>query len=149
MTDLTARESIEIEAPPARVWRVLTEPELTRRYMFGCVPVTDWKVGGTLDWRGTLDGRDHVFVSGQLLSVEPPSLLRYTTYDPAAATPDPAAQRVVVTIRLSAPRPGMTRLDVTQGDFAGLPEAERRYEETRSGWRAVTPQIKAISESLT
>lgn len=147
MDKLTAHETIEIAAAPERVWQVLTDPELTRRYMFGCVPVTDWKVGGTLSWRGTVDGQDRVFVSGDLLAVDPPSLLSYTTYDPAAATPDPAARRVRVICRLTSPRAGTTHLDVSQGDFTGLPDAERRFEETRSGWHTVVSEIKKLAES--
>jgi uncharacterized protein YndB with AHSA1/START domain len=144
---LTAHESIEIAAAPERVWQVLTDPDLTRRYMFGCVPITDWKVGSPLSWRGTLDGKDQVFVSGDLLAVERPSLLSYTTYDPAAATPDPPAKRARVICRLTSPRPGTTRLEVSQGDFAGLPDAARRFEETRSGWHTVVSEIKKLAES--
>ena len=32
-TQLTARASVSIEAPPERVWRALTDPDAIRRYM--------------------------------------------------------------------------------------------------------------------
>jgi uncharacterized protein YndB with AHSA1/START domain len=147
MTALTVSESIDIAAPAERVWRVLTEPAFTQRYMFGCVPVTDWQPGGTLDWQGTLEGKPHLFVRGELIECAPPSRLSYTTYDPDAAEPDPPARRVRVTMQLSSPRPGVTRLDVTQGDFAGLPRAEARFAETQTGWTAVVAQVKTIAES--
>jgi len=147
MDNLTAHEEIDIVAPPERVWQVLTDPELTRRYMFGCVPITDWRVGSSLAWQGTLDGKNHVFVAGALLAVEPPALLSYTTYDPSAAAADPPARWVRVVCRLTSPRPGTTHLEVSQGDFAGLPDADRRYQETRAGWRAVVTEIKKIAES--
>ena len=33
--------SIHIDAPASRVWKVLTDAEYTRRYMFGCEIVSD------------------------------------------------------------------------------------------------------------
>jgi uncharacterized protein YndB with AHSA1/START domain len=147
MEKLIAREQIEIAARAERVWQVLTDPALTRRYMFGCEPITDWAPGSTLDWRGVLEGKPHVFVSGQVIRCEPPSVLEYTTFDPSAAEPDPPELRAQVKLQLHSPRAGLTRLEVSQGDFARLHDARRRYEETCAGWAAVVVEVKKLAES--
>jgi uncharacterized protein YndB with AHSA1/START domain len=47
----TLIDSISIDAPPIRIWDILTRPEWTEKYMFGCRTVTDWKPGSSLEWR--------------------------------------------------------------------------------------------------
>jgi uncharacterized protein YndB with AHSA1/START domain len=43
MEELFVKNSITINASPAKVWDALTNPEQTRKYMFGCETVSDWK----------------------------------------------------------------------------------------------------------
>jgi uncharacterized protein YndB with AHSA1/START domain len=147
-SERTARAAVDIAAPPARVWAVLTEPGFTRQYMFGCEAVTDWRPGSPLDWRGTWEGEARTFVVGHVVACEPPRHLAYTTADPAAAEQEPVERRVQVRITLTPlAAPAGTRLEVSQGDFAGLPRGEERYQETQQGWSSVLPQVKALAEA--
>jgi len=52
MIGLIARQSVFIKAPPERVWRALTDPEMIRQYLFGTDAESDWKVGSPIRYRG-------------------------------------------------------------------------------------------------
>lgn len=145
MEPLIIRTEIEISATPARVWHALTDPALTRRYMFGCEPVTDWKVGGPLSWRGEIEGKPTVFVTGELQAFEPERRLRYTVFGLGLGLADVPANYVPVTFVLTPTSRG-TRVEVTQGDFAGAERAKERYEETRAAWGPTLERFRKVAE---
>jgi len=62
--ELIVEKEIKIKAPVSRIWDILTKPEWTKQYMFGCEPVTDWKPGGAILRRGSSNGA--VLVKGIL-----------------------------------------------------------------------------------
>ncbi len=78
MSQLVVENSISMYAPIETVWDVLTNPEQTKKYMFGCETVSDWKLGSPLLWRGSYEGQDMVFVKGHIIAIQPPTLLTYT-----------------------------------------------------------------------
>ncbi len=43
-----ARVETVVQAPPERVWAVITDPEPRAEVMFGARTVTDWQVGSTI-----------------------------------------------------------------------------------------------------
>ena len=146
MKELYARQSIEIAAPASAVWRTLTDPALTKRYMHGCEALSDWTPGSRLDWRGVFDGKELVPVTGKVLVCEPERRLDYTTFDLLAGRADVPEHHLTVTSRIT-PRPGGVLLEVTQGDFANASQPHTE-EELNAGWRQVLEQIKALAESL-
>jgi uncharacterized protein YndB with AHSA1/START domain len=148
MNELIARSSISITAPAARIWDVLTRPEFTKEYMFGCETVCDWKVGSPLLWKGMLDGKEIVYVKGTVRRIDPGQMLEYTTFDPNGGLDDVPANYVTVVYRLTK-RPEDVLLEVTQGDFATVANSEQRYRETVAGWPSVLEQVKAIAERTT
>src|ERR1700735_4553387 len=78
--------SIEINAPALKVWDALVNPEQTKKYMFGCETVSEWKPGSSLLWRANYEGKDMVFVKGNVISIEPPKFLAYSVFDPNSTT---------------------------------------------------------------
>ena len=52
-----ATSTITIEAPPSRVWSVLTDPGAIKEFMFGTDVATDWTVGSPIVWRGVWEGK--------------------------------------------------------------------------------------------
>jgi carbon monoxide dehydrogenase subunit G len=54
MKELKIKNTIDIEVPACVLWDILTNPEKTKIYMFGCEAVSDWKIGSELLWRGKL-----------------------------------------------------------------------------------------------
>jgi uncharacterized protein YndB with AHSA1/START domain len=146
---LIASGAVTIAAPPAQVWDYLVNPEHTRKYMFGCAPVTDWQLGSPLLWQGVWEGVEAVFVKGQLVGFEPDGLLAFTTIDPNSTTvADLPENYTTVTYRLEAEGEG-TRLTVTQGDFATVAEGEKRYAEVSAGggWQTLLETIQQLVET--
>jgi uncharacterized protein YndB with AHSA1/START domain len=140
--------TITIQAPPAVVWDMLVNPQQTKKYMFGCETVSDWKVGSPLLWRGVHEGKELVFVKGNIVKIEPNRLLVYTVFDPFSTMPDIPENYLDITYEL-IPEKGGTTLKVSQGDYTKVAEGERRYNESYNngeGWNPLLVQIKKLIE---
>lgn len=146
---LIVKNSISIQAPISKVWDALVNPEQIKKYMFGCETVSDWKVGSSLLWKGSYEGKEMVFVRGDILEIEPEKRLVYTTIDPNSTIDDISENYLTVTYDLKA-EGGKTVLSVMQGDYAAVAEGERRYKEAFNdgdGWNPILIQIKELVES--
>ena len=149
MEPLFIKNTILIKAPTDKVWDALTNPHQTKKYMFGCETVSDWKVGNALHWRANYEGKDMVFVVGHIKAIKPNKLLVYTVFDPNSTMPDIPENYLTVTYRLNK-RKDKTLLTVTQGDYSLVAEGERRYKESLgdgTGWNPILVQIKALVEA--
>ena len=145
---LFIENTITIQAPISKVWDALVNPAQTKKYMFGCETVSDWKVGSPLLWRGNYEGREMVFVKGDILQIKPEKLLVYTTFDPFSSIPDVPENHLIVTYTLTEEK-GNTIFTVTQGDYATVAEGERRYKESYNngeGWNPILVEIKKLVE---
>lgn len=69
-------KTIEINALPAKVWRVFTDPALTRQ--MGGEYVSDWKPGGAFGWKAP-DGK--MLTRGTVIDIIPGKLLKHDLYD--------------------------------------------------------------------
>jgi len=145
--ELTIKNTININAPAHKVWDVLINPQQTKKYMFGCETVSDWKVGSELLWKGVFDGVELVAVKGHVVAFHPNKLLAYTTIDPNSATPDKPENYTTVTYSL-VEKNNDTELTITQGDYAKVADGEKRYNESIAGggWSSILTEIKKIAE---
>ena len=141
--DLVVRRSLTIKAPASRVWEILTDPEHTKKYMFGCEAVSDWTIGSPLIWKGAKDGV--IYVKGQLLALDKEKLFEFTVFDPNSGIEDAPSNYTTVTIELT-PENGSTALSITQGDFAGMADGNNRFMSAEAGWDIVLPKIKEMAE---
>lgn len=140
--------SIEINAPVSKVWDTLVNPVQTKKYMFGCETVSDWKPGSELLWEGEYEGKKMVFVKGTILRIEPDKFLAYTTIDPNSTLDGKSENYLTVTYTLTE-KDNKTIFTVTQGDYSKVAEGERRYQESYNngeGWNPILVQIKQIAE---
>src|SRR6185369_1404862 len=94
---LIVKNTITIKAPKSKVWDALVNPEQTRKYMFGCETVSDWKKGSSLLWRGEYEGKEMIFVKGEIVDIKPVKHLAYTTIDPNSSIDDNAENYLTVT----------------------------------------------------
>jgi uncharacterized protein YndB with AHSA1/START domain len=144
---LIVKDSVSISSSASKVWDVLTNPKQTKKYMFGCETVSNWKAGSSLLWKGVFNGQEMVAVKGNIIKIEPGKFLSYTTIDPNSGIEDKPENYLTVTYSLNE-KNGKTDLTVTQGDYSKVGDGEKRFKETvdGSGWNSILVQIKKIAE---
>ncbi len=142
------RNTIAINASAEKVWDALVNPEQTKKYMFGCAAISDWKVGSPLIWKMIYEGKDFIPVKGDIVSIEPNKKLAYTVIDPNSAIEDIPENYLMVIYELKAEN-DQTVLTVTQGDYATVADGEKRYQESYNngeGWNPILVEIKKVVE---
>lgn len=145
---LIVKDSVIINAPAAKVWDALINPGQTKKYMFGCETVSDWKVGSSLLWKGNYEGKEMIFVKGTIADIKPEKYLEYTVIDPNGDLEDIPENYLTVTYTLEN-KNGQTLLIATQGDYSKVGDGERRYNHMMEGggWGSVLKEIKKLVES--
>lgn len=140
------KKEVYFTASQAEVWNLLTNPELTKQYMFGCEVLSDWQLGSEIIWKGlTEDGLAVVYVKGEIVAIEMGRRVAFTMFDPNRGLADVPENYVKLSYELTESGAG-TELLLTQGDYAGAEDAEQRYEESVKGWDMVIPLMKELVE---
>lgn len=136
-----------VDAPPAAVWEALTDPKLARLYM-GAMPCCDLQPGKPVQWFVREENGDQTLVAkGIVLAVRPEVRLRYSTYSMSSKLPDEPASHTTVDLHLIPAGEG-TRVELWQGDFAGLPDAARRAREAGRNWVEHLVGLKRVAEEV-
>ncbi len=141
--EMTLRKTVIIRAPKSKVWDALVNPDMTKQYMFGCVPVTTWEPDSPLIWRGAADGKD--YVTGKVLRYEPDTVLAFTTFDPNGGMDDVPDNHLTGEYVLAYEN-GVTTVSVTQGDFARVADGQKRYNDSQGAWDMSLSTLKKILE---
>ena len=110
----TATTSLDLPAPPAKVWDALTNPAMIKQYMFGAELSGDWRQGGTVIYRGEWDGSPFED-RGDIVEIDPPRLLKVNYYSAMTGQPDTPENRQLITYALEPVTTG-TRLTVSQSN---------------------------------
>ncbi len=137
-------KSINISAPPTRVWETLTIPELMKEWMSPTEidVITDWRVGNPIVIRGHLHGVSFEN-KGTVLQFEPERVLQYSHLSSVSRLPDEPANYSVVEFRLAAITDSQTALTLTLSNFP----TEVIYKHLAYYWN-VTPRPAPDVESL-
>ena len=145
MVEAFMESRIVINVPAAKVWDALTNPEMTKHYMFGCEIVCDWKIGDSVLWKGAQDGV--TYVKGYLVAFEKEKTLTMTAIDPNASYEDIPENHLTATYQLTENN-NTTLLEVKQGDYTKVAEGAKRYKDTMSfgGWNTILESIKKLVE---
>ncbi len=134
-----AESRIEVDAPPERVWSVITDPAAARESMFGTDLETDWTVGGPIRWRGEWKGapyEDH----GTVLEFEPPRRLATTHFSPLSGQDDVPENHHTLTWTLEGDGPTVLTL---RQDNNPTPEAAAH---SKAMWDSLVAAVKQIAE---
>jgi uncharacterized protein YndB with AHSA1/START domain len=128
---------VEIATTPERLWKALTDPDETRKYWYGALSVSDWKVGSR--WVSQSEDGE-VYLDGEILEIDPPRRLVHTlhvVHEAAAAAEAPS--RIEFEITQIGNR---CRLTVTH---TGRGPATIEY--TSGGWETIFAGLKELLET--
>lgn len=140
--------SIDIKAPPARVWRALTDHKEFGAW-FRVNLESPFVPGQVTRGRITYPGYEHLVMEVVVQKMEPPRLFSYT-WHPFAVDPKTDYSKeppTLVEFRLE-PSPLGTLLTVTESGFSAIP-AHRRDEAFRMNSGGWTEQVRNISNYAT
>jgi hypothetical protein len=99
-------------------------------------------------WKGLHEGKDMVFVKGNIKEIRPNKFLAYTVFDPNSTIEDIPDNYLTITYELKSSN-GKTDFTVTQGDYTTVADGERRYKESYNngeGWNPILVEIKKLVE---
>ena len=137
---LIAKATITINAPAAKVWEALMDPELIKQYLFGAEVLSDWKAGSPISYKGTYQGKAYED-KGTVLKAEPEKLLLITHWSPLSGTADSPENYHKVSYELAAEN-GSTQLTITQDNNS---TAEEQAQNAKF-WQTVLEGIKKLLE---
>ena len=135
-----AHAQINIDAPSARVWQALTEPDLIRQYMFGTTVNSTWEEGSPISWKGEWKGKSYED-KGTILRVNPGQELRYTHFSPLSGLEDSPQNYHTVSIQLKESG-AQTLVSLTQDNNAD--EASKTHSE--KNWQMMLEGLKKVAE---
>jgi uncharacterized protein YndB with AHSA1/START domain len=135
-----AISTIAIQAPPSRVWSVITDPESVGELFFGSEVITDWTVGGPIIWRGEWEGKPFED-KGEVIAFEPGRRLETTHFSPLTGQPDVPENYHTLTWTLE-PAGTQTVLTLMQ-DNNDSPAAA---EHSKDMWDMLVATVKNIAE---
>jgi uncharacterized protein YndB with AHSA1/START domain len=137
---LTAKTSITIHAPAAKVWEALTKPELIKQYLFGTEAISDWKVGRSIAYKGVWEGKSYED-KGRILQLVPERLLQSTYWSSMGGLEDKPENYATVTYELEA-KDNNTQLTVSVDNIA----TEKERDHTEKNWGMVLETMKKLLE---
>lgn len=133
---LTIDKSLDLDAPPDRVWRALTEPAEISAW-FGDSAELDLRPGGT----GWFGWEKHGRFAVRVETVEPPHRLAWRwCHEPD--TPIDQGTSTLVEWRLTARPEGGTRLELRESGF----ETRKHWQENTKGWNSELGELMAHLE---
>ena len=139
--DLKASETVEINAGPEKVWKVLTDPALIKEYLFGTETITDWKVGSEIIIQGEYQGhkyKDKGLVKENINHKR----ISYAYWSAFSGLEDKPENYSIVTYDLESKDGKHTHFTWSQSGFA----SEEGQKHSQGGMTDFLKQIKAIAE---
>jgi uncharacterized protein YndB with AHSA1/START domain len=132
MSKVSIEKSIQINAPVSQVWRVFTDPALTR--LMGGEYVSDWEAGSSLGWKG-LDGE--MLTQGTIMKIEPERLLQHTLLNSVGSAGSVITYEFEETNKVTTVQ--------AREDFTN-PIIDDEYEDAAEGWEAALRALKETAE---
>lgn len=145
---MIVKKKVDFDYEASKVWELLTNPKLTKRYMFGCEVLSNWEVGDSIIWKGPdKDGKEIVYVKGEIIEIEAGKMVRFNMFDPNMGIEDIPENYVNLTYKLKQVEGG-TQLTLEQGDFSNVAQGQSRYDDTVKGWDMVLLLMKEVISEI-
>lgn len=126
-----------IASTAAKVWDVLTNPEITQQYWFNTRIESDWKVGSKVIYRRNGQVTDEQ----TLLKFEPPHVLSYTFNPLLEEFRGERPSRVMFELEEGG---GVVRLTTTHDEFE---PNSKVYRACTDGWPMILSNLKTLLET--
>ncbi|MEO6978531.1 MAG: SRPBCC domain-containing protein [Mucilaginibacter sp.] len=142
MTETSFNKNIIINAIPAKVWEVLTSPQLMAKWMAETEIeiITSWHVGSPIIIRGDLHGIPFEN-TGLVLQFEPEKLLHYNHLSTLSNLPDEIESYSIIEFRLR-PKGHETVLTLTLSNFP----TEAIYRHLAFYWSVTLEMMREFVE---
>lgn len=133
--------TVMIACSAQRVWSMLTEPALIKKWQFGSVLSTDWNIDSGIRFETEWQGQ--VFQQwGTVLEFLPCERIRYSLFAPRPGVEDKPENYFEMQYSLSQ-YDGGTRLEITQVDNRPGAEQEAPQDETSN---PILATLKSMAE---
>ena len=136
----TAKIQRRIEAPVARVWAALTQPEWVKQYFFGSQLDTSWTPGSPIYFRGEWEGKPYED-RGTVLEYEADKRLAYNYFSSWATVEDRPENYQVIAYEVAA-QDGGTLLTITQSNVS----TEEAKDHSEQNWEMVINEMQKLVE---
>jgi uncharacterized protein YndB with AHSA1/START domain len=134
-----------INAPPAAVWKALTNASSLKQFFFGSDIVTDWRIGSPIRFRGDWKGKPYED-KGTIQSFDVDRRLAFTHWSPLSKLEDKPENYHIVSFDLR-PVSGGTEVVLTQTNQSDseplTPEIRKEYEKN---WTMLLDGLKKMVE---
>lgn len=135
-----------LKTTEANVWQLLTDPQLTQRYMYNCQLHADWRVGGQAIWKAQDENSKWVeHVKAEVLVYSPHQHLAfYIKHQATEKRPEVISE---LHFHLEPETEGVM-LTIRQGDFFKLNLENELFERCQKGWEYVMPLLLETSQLI-
>ncbi len=137
---LTAKTSVNINAPVSKAWQALTDPAMIKQYLFGTNTTSDWKKGSDITYTGEWQGKSYTD-KGKIIDIQPERLL-HTTYYSSMSGKEDVPENYANVIYEVAPEGGGTRVTISQDNI----DDEKQLEHMKENWGTVLDGMKKMLE---
>jgi uncharacterized protein YndB with AHSA1/START domain len=142
--DLEVSQSIAINAGSAKVWNVLTNPEIIKEYLFGTETITDWNPGSEIIFQGVYgDNNEYAYRDKGVIQKNIfHELISYSYWSGFSGLEDKPENYSLVTYTLVDKGNNITNFTWAQKGFA----TEEGYQHSAGGMEDFLKKIKEIAE---
>lgn len=137
---LTLNTSISINAPKSKVWMALIDPEQVKKYFFGTILKSNWKVGSAITFSGEWEGKPYMD-KGTILEIEMEKILKYNYWSSFSGTEDKPENYATIVYSLEE-KNGETVVSILQD---GIKTKEAR-DHSEENWKMVMNNLKELLE---
>jgi uncharacterized protein YndB with AHSA1/START domain len=134
--------SILIRAPRQQVWEAVTKPDLVRKYFFGTLLTTDWRVGSPITFRGEWDGKAYEDL-GTVRTFDPPRSLSFTYWSSFSGVEDKPELRQLIRYELADDDDGGVHVTIHQSNV----DTQERADHSAKNWQTVLEGLKSLVEN--